>query len=82
MTSRIKQTRTKTRKPIDILKSITFYVNLIIAVGGAELAGAYYVSRKVTNWKAADAKKPPAFAGGARKLGACGAEMLPMGMVL
>ena len=45
-------------------------MNLIVAVVGAELAGAYYVSRKVTNWKAADAKKPPAFAGGARKLGA------------
>ena len=58
MTSRIKQTRTKTRKPIDILKSITFYVNLIIAVVGAELAGAYYVSRKATNCKPLVQKAP------------------------
>jgi hypothetical protein len=70
------------RMKSELLKFIAFNVNLIIAIGDAILAGAYYVSRKVTNWKAADAKKPPAFAGGARKLGACGAEMLPMGMVL
>ena len=78
MTSISKQTRTKTRRPIEILKSIAFNVNLIVAVGGAVLAGAYYVSRKVTNCKAADAKeKPPAFASEARKLGTWSVEMLP-----
>ena len=68
MTSHSKQTRSKTRKPIEILKSIAFNVNLIIAAGSAVLAGAYYVGRKVTNCKAADAKeKPPVFTVAVRK---------------
>jgi hypothetical protein len=59
------------RMKSEILKFIAFIVNLIIAVGVAVLAGAYYVSRKVANCKAADAKeKPPAFASEARTLGA------------
>lgn len=48
----------------ELMKLIAFNVNLIIAIGGAMVAGAYYVSRKVTNCKAADAKKPPVTATG------------------
>jgi flagellar basal body-associated protein FliL len=55
----------------EILKFIAFIVNLIIAVGVAVLAGAYYVSRKVANCKAADAKeKPPAPSPRSQTLGA------------
>ena len=49
----------KMRMKSEILKFIAFNVNLIIAIGGAVLAGAYYVSRKVANCKSLAQKKSP-----------------------